>query len=141
MAEYRKYRDMSDDELVSLRRDTALTLDAAAKKAVRLRASQERIKRALRMREDGHVAPGGQPAPWKVVDHAVVRYLERVKGIDMNLIRQEIRDMVDKGIAEERTGDDVILCDGYVVLTSERKITTVLTQEMYENVDVEPEGD
>lgn len=137
---YRKYRDMDDDELVALRRDMALVLDAASKKAARLRGSLNGVRTALERKSYQRDQEAGVPV--KVVDHAIVRYLERVKGVNMNVIRNEIREMVAKGVAEERTGEDVILYDGYVFLQSAHKITTVLTQEMYENMDFEePEGD
>lgn len=62
-----------------------------------------------------------------ITDHAVVRYLERVKGIDIEAARVEIADIVRRGV---KLGAQSVLLDGmryrlegnFVVTVVEKKI-------------------
>lgn len=60
-----------------------------------------------------------------VTDHAVVRYLERCKGVDITAIRNELRQMADDAIAakdgehhwHEETGTILVIGDDAQVIT------------------------
>ena len=59
-----------------------------------------------------------------VTDHAVVRYLERVKGIDMDAVRAEIAAHVD--LALEHDGVSGVLSDGFRYRLQGLTVTTVV---------------
>lgn len=65
--------------------------------------------------------------PFHVTDHALVRYLERVRGIDMDALRQEIAaqvhavDEVPDGLPEPIG----VVVGGFVFKLKGRSITTV----------------
>lgn len=71
------------------------------------------------------------PALPAITDHAVVRYLERVKGIDIEATRSEIADIVKRGVA---LGAQSVLVDGmryrlegnHVVTVVEKRVGHVL---------------
>lgn len=60
-----------------------------------------------------------------VTDHAIVRYLERVKGIDMDIIRAEI-DTPTVEIAVEFGAPTVIGRDGHRRIIRDGVVQTVL---------------
>ncbi len=49
-----------------------------------------------------------QPQP-HVTDHAIIRYLERVKGVDIEATRQEIADIVRRGV---KLGAEAVVLQG-----------------------------
>lgn len=57
-----------------------------------------------------------------VTDHAVVRYLERVEGMDIETIRREIGRKVDRAVELGAMGAVV---DGFVYRLREGVVTTV----------------
>lgn len=71
------------------------------------------------------------PAIPSITDHAVVRYLERVKGIDVEAVRSEIAEIVGRGV---QLGAQSVLLDGmryrlegnYVVTVVEEKVGPAL---------------
>lgn len=80
---------MSDAELLDKQR---LLTDAVQKRQrdlSEIRNSLARIKTELALRRDGR-RKRGEPG---ISDHAVVRYLERHRSVDIEAIRNEIRDI------------------------------------------------
>lgn len=63
-----------------------------------------------------------------ITDHAVVRYLERVKGVDMKAVRREIAKAVQ--IAEDHPTACGVLKGGHSYKLSGNTITTVLNPNM-----------
>ena len=71
------------------------------------------------------------PAIPAITDHAVVRYLERVKGIDVQAVRDEIAEVVRRGVS---LGAQSVLLDGmryrlegnYVVTVVEKRVGSAL---------------
>lgn len=62
-----------------------------------------------------------------VTDHAVLRYLERVKGIDIEAVRAELGHVVDKAI---EMGAGATIVDGVKYVLRDRCVVTVaLAQE------------
>ncbi len=62
-----------------------------------------------------------------VTDHALLRYLERAKGIDIDAIRDELGHVVDKAI---EMGAGAAVVDGVKYILRERSVITVaLAQE------------
>ena len=67
----------------------------------------------------------------KVSDHAIIRYLERVKKMDIDMIRQEI--IKDMQSAEHKGGEQYS-CSGYTVIIRNDgevigTITTIITDD------------
>ena len=66
--------------------------------------------------------PAAVPAP-VVTDHALVRYLERVVGIDVEAHRREVAGLV--GVAVEH-GASALVHDGHRYRISDFRVTTVV---------------
>ena len=62
-----------------------------------------------------------------VTDHALVRYLERVAGLDLDPYRHHIASLVNEAAA---AGAATITIDGYVYTLQGTFVTTVLDQGM-----------
>lgn len=63
-----------------------------------------------------------KPIP-SVPDHAVIRYLERAKGIDIEAIREHIRGLVRRGV--EARGDAVVV-EGVKFVLRDNVVVTVM---------------
>lgn len=57
-----------------------------------------------------------------VTDHAVLRYLERAKGIDIDAVRDELGHVVDKAI---EMGAGAAIVDGVKYVLKDRAVVTV----------------
>lgn len=66
------------------------------------------------------------PAEPGVSDHAVVRYMERVLGLDVDAIRREI--LTPERADMIRFGAHVIKAPGYILRVENRVVVTVLTR-------------
>jgi hypothetical protein len=62
-----------------------------------------------------------------VTDHAVLRYLERVKGIDVEAVRLEVGHVVDRAV---EMGAGAAIIDGVRYVLNERTIVTVTPVKM-----------
>ncbi len=60
-----------------------------------------------------------------VTDHAVIRYLERVEGVDIEAIRCHIGHIADRGI---ETGANGVVSGGFVYRIDAGQVVTVLRQ-------------
>lgn len=58
----------------------------------------------------------------KVTDHAVIRYLDRVMGIDVEAIRREISARVTAGV---QLGASAVVADGMRFVLADEHVTTV----------------
>lgn len=58
-----------------------------------------------------------------VTDHAVIRYLERVKGVDIETLRREIGRVADAGI---EAGANGVISGGFVYRIEAGVVVTVL---------------
>lgn len=61
-----------------------------------------------------------------VTDHAVIRYLERVRGFDVEAVRREIGHIVD--IAEPHEAACSVISGGHRYIISENRVITVTPQ-------------
>ncbi len=59
----------------------------------------------------------------EVTDHAVLRYLERVQGVDVEAIRMQIRQIVKKGA---ELGASAVTAEGVRFVLRNNSVTTVL---------------
>jgi len=110
---------MSNDELASLRVDLGRVAQVKASEQTIAHSRIARITQILRARTRGR---------WDVTDHAVIRYLERVKAVDVTAIREEIASIVDR--ASERVpvkGDATgLVANGLTfVVTGDGRVVTV----------------
>lgn len=62
----------------------------------------------------------------KVTDHALVRYLERVKGFDIEAVRNEILSEETIGLIREFDGNGTFPCNGYRVVLVDNSVVTVM---------------
>lgn len=86
-------------------------------------------KRMARLKQELRVRRGKQEKPF-VSDHAVIRYLERVEGLDIESIRSFLLDKTPID-AEVNEHNSIILNDFVLKLSKDRKaITTVITKDM-----------
>ncbi len=58
-----------------------------------------------------------------VTDHAVIRYLERVLGYDVETLRREIGQQVDRGVQLGATG---VIIDGHCYKIDGHTVITIL---------------
>jgi hypothetical protein len=65
------------------------------------------------------------PIP-SVSDHAVLRYIERAHGVDIDGIRQHISDLVKRGVA---AGGDAVVVEGVKFVLRSNVVVTVLEKE------------
>lgn len=112
------YAGQSYAELCGRRKDYARLKDAAVAARKEAERHLDLIGKAM---EECRPSRGIEAS-----DHAVVRYMERVKGIDVNAMREEMADQVRRGtqIASERIRGGRFK-EIYVV-NGEGHITTVL---------------
>ncbi len=65
-----------------------------------------------------------------VSDHAIVRYLERAKGVDVAAIRNEITELADKAVPFKNCDGLWEASSGVVIITNDDGlVVTILTQE------------
>ena len=62
-----------------------------------------------------------------ITDHAVIRYLERVKGIDVEAVRAEIADVVRRGVIH---GAQSVLLDGMRYRLEGHHVVTVIEKKV-----------
>ena len=60
-----------------------------------------------------------------VTDHAVLRYLERVEGVDIEAIRREIGRRADRAIGIGASG---VVCEGFVYRIIGGRVVSVMRQ-------------
>ena len=73
-----------------------------------------------------------KPRVQHVSDHAVLRYLERIKGIDIEKARREIAARVDKVLQDPRLDEtdapevSGVVIDGFAYRMEDRTVVTIL---------------
>lgn len=60
-----------------------------------------------------------------VTDHAVIRYLERVQGVDIEALRREIGRVADRGVEVGASG---VISGGFIFVLSGIAVITVRPQ-------------
>lgn len=109
------YAGRSREELVALRRDLLNVRKGHLREGDRLMAEVRRIDVERREAERENVA---------VSDHAVIRWLERVRGVDTRAVRDEIIAHINEF---DRVGDGhIVEGNGVRVCMAENRVTTVL---------------
>lgn len=78
---------LTGEQLVNLRHELGREMANISRQANELRARLEAIKMELERRATS------TPAGIHISDHALVRYMERIKGVDVNGCRAELADM------------------------------------------------
>ena len=84
---------LSDSELMSLQAEIGREMKNLGKRIGSKRSTLQLIKNELGRRSSERRSTGG----FLVSDHAIVRYLERCKDMDIEAIRQEIFALAKKG--------------------------------------------
>lgn len=112
--------ELSDDALLDAMNDLACLIQERSVSIHNLRRTKQAMK-------DEHLRRN--PDARRVSDHAIVRYLERVIGYDIQAIREALRRDADAAVPCEKAG----FCwhpDGHVlVIGDDGQIITVLTED------------
>jgi hypothetical protein len=120
----------SRDDLHALRMDVRRRLEIAKRRLYALNSRADSIREALRVKEQG--------CEIGVSDHALLRYLERYKGIDVPAIRRELSESI-----AERIRSDARKANGGVALMgrhgSNGVVATYITDEMVIPSPADPE--
>lgn len=115
--------DTSDDQLCNeiddlLSLENGLQAKVAAVRRARGERKKERIRRGVLTRA--------------VSDHALVRYLERCKGFDVEGLRRELRAMADEAIPSKDGEHHWHSSGAALILGQDGQIVTVLGSEQIE---------
>ena len=117
--------DVTDDEIKDRIADLDLRLETARGRVQSMNKERERLLEKLAKR-------GRSMRVRIVTDHALLRYLERHKGIDLDAIRDEIRGLADEALAF-KDGEHYRHPNGVVmVLGNKGKVVTILSPEQSE---------
>ena len=92
-----------------------------AEYAAELRRYIRHLQAELKALEAGGRTP---PAPDPISDHAVVRFMGRVKGVDMRRLRAEILPHERRGLL--KVGPGRIKCSGYELVCGNGVVVTVI---------------
>lgn len=110
---------MSYPELVGRRKDNAKMIQAA----IAARKAGERENTLIGAALDSMTSDNKQD--YEPSDHAVIRYLERVKGVDIEAVRQEIRQTCRDG--QPIMGERLKASNGHIyIVNGEGFITTIM---------------
>lgn len=123
------YEGRSRAELKPLRRDLLATRESHLREAQRLLAESHRIGRVLGQADRRNLC---------VSDHAVVRWLERVEGMDIEAVRERMKQVVNYA----PVGDEALVYHGaHVLVIRESQITTVMPTGAAPPPDAAQEGE
>ncbi len=112
---FTRFADKPSSQLAAMRADIDSLMHVHGAAVNRLRIEAEAITVILHQREKPEL---------EVSDHAVVRWLEKVKGYDMDALRKEI---ADAAIEAKRNGDGAICrAKGDAVAYSKDDITFIV---------------
>lgn len=129
--------NMADADLLDLQSELGKSMGRLTSQLQRMRSNLTRVKNELKLRREG----GRARQEVLVSDHAVIRYLERHKGLDITGIRDEIREIAKRAKHErmekrhgERLTDEA---SGMTMIYSQERnsIATVLSNEAKEVLD------
>lgn len=128
MADEKPLSEMTNDELVTKRVELGRKMNWLKQEMGKLHSKNDRIRDELKSRDPN--------LEIEVSDHAVLRYLERAKGIDINAIRQEIREniLAGNGDVKVKGRAEGVLHDGlvYVVVRGGNAVATVFEAREYQ---------
>lgn len=119
VAEAQNLEALPSERLTSLRRDVSQLMSAHQREAKTLQNIILRINRELI--ERGSIQ-GAEPM---ATDHAVVRYLERVVGLDIEGIRETIKEAID---GHDLEGKSAVNRDGVIYCLTDGRVQTILTE-------------
>lgn len=72
-----------------------------------------------------------------VTDHALVRYLERVYGLDLDPVRAEIADKVALGVSLEASA---VVRDGFRYVLANGNVVTVIRRQRQDDAQASRDG-
>lgn len=109
-----RFKQMSESELLELRMVLLRECNVLSGERQRRIGSIHRINDELKSRKDAEGA-----SRIVITDHAVVRYLERIEGMDIEAVRAKVRDMAARSqrrdaefLDDSVTGFTVVRRDG-----------------------------
>lgn len=115
-----RIRCLPENELLALRSEIGKDIEKLGRKIVRKRAVLQVIKNELAKRAEKLQAKGS----FLVSDHAVVRYLQRHRNLDIDAVKDEIRALAKNG---HKIGANGLIRSGDIVLASNRDTSTITT--------------
>lgn len=115
---------LSLDELHALGRVAGQKLSQITAEMIAAKTEIANISAAIKAKRNGDDNLFG------VSDHAVLRYLERVKGLDVKAVRDEIRAYVQARVEAGRQNQIIDMGDGIsAAVTDARTVATVWVEE------------
>lgn len=127
---------MSVEELATLREDTNKAMTLVKQRVGDMRTLIQQCSHYINKHETRGTL--------EVCDHAIVRYLERVKGLDIPAIRAEIADNVKSAHGDVEVKGDAtgVLCGNYVYVLQAKKGRKVkVVSTVYEARDYQKQDD
>lgn len=110
------WKDLPTDELVSIRTEIGRKIQLTAKYLDRLHGTIKSITTIIRKRE----SEGKKQL--EVTDHAVLRYIERVHGVDVNQLREIIRALAEQGTPVEGYGKALLKKDNMLFVKDQKRL-------------------
>ena len=98
--------------------------------ALRVRANDLRVELHIGQPRKVKQHGCGRPSRYTMSDHGLIRFLERVKGIDIERLREIATP--SKVIWAMNEGLNHIVVDGMVYIINDRCVVSVMTPEMYQ---------
>lgn len=103
------------DEIVSLQREQTLTKQMIGKRSQELNTLKQNLANLMRKKEC-----------LMVTDHAIVRYLERVRGLNIQQVKDEILTDHAIGLIEKLgTNGEYPTGNGFSIVLRERNVVTI----------------
>lgn len=128
-------RQMTEEQLRALSNELGQEIDRLSKEITTTRAVLDYVKNERIHRTK--VGPNG----FTISDHACVRYLERVKGIDMKAIRTEIEAMAIKAKAKYHGDYGVSIAENGLALginSNTKVVATIYKPDEIPNEETKP---
>jgi len=128
-------KELDDAELRSMRHELGRLSETKRREINELQTRIDIIKREQQARETS------TSTGLNITDHAIVRYLERIKGVDINAIREEI-DKIAQTSKQMREGRKGIAQNGDIAIglnDIDGTVTTFYSKQELTVADVEAE--
>lgn len=125
--------DMSDDELVAERAELGRQMKQLGSRVAAMHGRLGSINAALKRRR------AADSDRFEITDHAVLRFLERAKGLDVAAVRAEIVTLLQRAIGVKHEHGKGALRNGDLVfLVKDRRVQTMYRTDEMPDISEDP---